>query len=122
MDECNKEGIKFVEAGEDAAEAFEAAKEPFDFVAAPVEGAVVGPGVKAVGIGRDDDGKTQFEGELAGFVTLVGAIHDQWATGIGRLPGAQQFPSLRSVPGLARRQAQRQRTASTCGNQMNFGG
>jgi hypothetical protein len=48
-EEAEEEDIKFLEAGEDSAEAFEPPEEPLDFVALLVKSAGVFPGVDAVG-------------------------------------------------------------------------
>jgi len=77
VEEAEEEDIEFLEAGEDSAEAFESPEEPLDFVALLVESAVVFPGLDAVGLWRNDRDHAQAEHQLSGFVTLVGAIHQQ---------------------------------------------
>jgi len=47
--EGEEDAIQFLEAGEDAAVAFESAKEPLDFVPLSVECPVIAPGIDAIG-------------------------------------------------------------------------
>jgi len=76
-DECEKDDVEFIESGEDAAEAFEPAEEPFYFIASAIHGLVVLPGIQAVALGRDDWDKAEVQCQLASLVVLVGAIHEQ---------------------------------------------
>jgi hypothetical protein len=62
---------------EDSAEVFESPEEPLDFVALLVESAAVLPRLDAVGLWRNDRDHAQAEHQLPGFVTFVGAIHQQ---------------------------------------------
>ncbi len=69
VEEAEEEDIEFLEAGEDSAKAFESPEEPLDFIALLVEGAVVFPGLDAVGLWRNDRDHAQAEHQLPGFVT-----------------------------------------------------
>ena len=53
VDEADEHDIEFLEAGEDAAEAFEPAEQALDLVAPLVQRAVVLPGLDSVGLGRN---------------------------------------------------------------------
>jgi len=77
VEESKEENIEFFESGEDSTEALEAAEEPLDLVALGVEGTIVGPGILAVGLGRDDGDHAEFEDELASLIPLISAVHDQ---------------------------------------------
>jgi hypothetical protein len=54
IDECEKDDVEFVEAGEDAAEAFEPAEEPGYLIASAIHGFVALPGIQSVALGRKD--------------------------------------------------------------------
>ncbi len=54
IDECEKDDVEFVGAGEDAAEAFEPAEEPGYLIASAIHGFVVLPGIQSVALGRND--------------------------------------------------------------------
>ncbi len=56
VEEAEEEDIEFLEAGEDSAKAFESPEEPLDFIALLVEGAVVFPGLDAVGLWAERPG------------------------------------------------------------------
>ena len=53
MEEAEEDEIEFVEPGEDATKAFEPAEQSLNFVAPPVHGFVVLPGIEAVRTGRN---------------------------------------------------------------------
>ena len=53
VEESQEDDVEFIEAGEDAAEAFEPAEEPFDLVTLAVHGFVVLPGLQAIAFGRN---------------------------------------------------------------------
>ena len=63
------------EAREDASESLESAEEPFDLIALFIEGAAIGPGLDAIGLGRNERDHAQAEYKLARFIALVGATH-----------------------------------------------
>lgn len=69
-EESKKDDDEFIEAGEDAAEAFESAEEPLDLVALAVHGFIVLPGLEAIAFGRDHREEAKFQGQLEGFVVL----------------------------------------------------
>ena len=83
-DKGGKHHIQLVEAGKDAAEAFEPAKEPFDFIAAAIHHAIVFPRAKPIGLGRHDQDIAHFLSQLAGFIAFVSPIHDQMTAGGSR--------------------------------------
>ncbi len=85
MEEGKKDHIQFVEARKDAAEAFEPAKQPLDFVAPAVHGFVILPGLQALRAGRDHRNEAEVQRQLQGFIVLLSAIHDQMQ---GRRQGA----------------------------------
>ena len=65
VEEAEEEDIEFLEAGEDSAEPLlKSPEEPLDFVALLVEGAVVFPGLDAVGLWRNDRDHTQAKHQL----------------------------------------------------------
>src|SRR5829696_1564880 len=77
-EERKKDDVQFFETGEDAAEAFESAEQSFDLVALLVKGAIVLPGLQPVALRRDYRNHAQIEHQLPGFISFVGAIHQQW--------------------------------------------
>src|ERR1035437_590192 len=79
-DECEGEegeedDIEFLEAGEDAAEAFQSPEEAIDLIALLVKGTIVLPGMQPVGLGRDHWNHAQIQHQLAGLIAFVSAIH-----------------------------------------------
>ena len=76
IDECEKDDVEFVEAGEDTAEAFESAEEPFYLIASAIHGFVVLPGIQSVALGRNDWDEAKIQSQLAGLVILVGPVHE----------------------------------------------
>ena len=85
MDEGGEHEIEVFEAGEDAANAFEPAEQALDLVAPSVEAAVVGPGVKTVGVGRHDRLKAELQHQLPGLVAVVDPVHHQQSGRINRV-------------------------------------
>jgi len=84
VDEGEEHEIELVEAGRDSAKAFESSEESFDFVAFLVQHPVVIPGVVAVALGWDDWGVAQVLCQVPGLIILVGAVHDQGTSSLGR--------------------------------------
>ena len=64
-------------------QAGEAPEQALNFVAATVGHAVIFPRQQAVGIGRNDRLVAQRPGQCLRLITLVGAIHNQLASGRG---------------------------------------
>ena len=102
MDGGEVDLVQFVAAEGDAMEALEAAEEAFDFVAPTIAGAVVGPGLATVGLGRDDGMVTELGGESPGGVVFVGAVHDQGRRAADRSESLQQFASAGRIVALTR--------------------
>jgi hypothetical protein len=75
VDKGEEDDIAPFESGEDAAEAFPSAEQPFHFVAFPVKLAVVLPRGEAVGFGRNHWNHAQIEHHLPRFIALVGPFH-----------------------------------------------
>ncbi len=122
MDKSPEHHIEFLESGEDAAKAFEAAEQPLDLVAPPVQGAVIVPSGDAVLLGRHDRDEAEGQGQLPGFVALVGAIHEQGDRPCRPAQLAQQLAAFRRIVRLPWRQGERQGGFGVRGNQMNRGG
>jgi hypothetical protein len=122
VEESEKDDVEFIEAGEDAAEAFESAEEPLDLVALAVHGFVVLPGPQAIAFGRNDRDKAKLQSQLEGLVVLVGAVHDEVQRCGQRSDAAQQFAAFDRVGGLARRESKGYGRSSIRGNHMNLGG
>lgn len=116
-----EEDIEFVIAGEDAAEAFESAEEPFDVIALTVELLVELPGFEALRVWRNYRFKAEQAGQTTSFVTLIGHVHDQSAT-LGRAAEfADQLPAFGAVAVLAGREPEADSVGIIRGNQMNLG-
>jgi len=75
VNEGEEHDVEFLEAGEDAAEAFEAPEEALDFIAFSVQSAVVFPGFDPSRFGRDDRNHAQVKYKLPGLIVFVGSIH-----------------------------------------------
>ena len=122
MEEAEEHHVQLVEAGEDAAEALEPAKEPLDFVAAAIEHTIVVPGLQPRAGRRDNGNPSEIQSQLAGLIVGVGAVHEQGQR-LGQRPQArEQIPALRGVVRLAGRESEGYRRSSIRGNQMNLGG
>src|SRR5258708_7682593 len=77
IDETNKHHVEFLESGEDAAESFQSPEQSLDLVASLVHGAIVFPCIDSIALGRNHRNEVQIQRQLSGFVTFVGAIHEQ---------------------------------------------
>ena len=97
-----EQAIQFLEPGEDAAVALEAAEKALNFIAFLVECPVIAPRINAIGLGRDHWNHVQFEHQLTGFVAFISAIHDHRHTGKGAQI-AKQFAAFRRIMGITRR-------------------
>lgn len=122
VDKRFEHDIELFEAREDAVIAFEAAEQPFDFIAPLVQVSVIGPRVETVRLGRDYGLETKLQNELPGFIAFVGAVHDHRHSGRFVRPLCQQFAPLAGVVRLPGRQAGSQSRSVIRGNHMNFGG
>ena len=104
QDEMNKHGEhhgEFLEPGTYPAEALEKAKQPLDFVAPLVDRIAVMPSGDTGGLGRHDRRKSQVEGQLRGFVTFVGPIHDQMHRAVGAAQVRKQLATFGRIMRLA---------------------
>ena len=72
MQEGEENHIQLFEAREDATEALESAKEPFDFIALLVEGTIIFPRLDAVGLERNYRDHAENKHQFPGQVVLVG--------------------------------------------------
>lgn len=107
MNESGEHGIEFFETGEDPPKALEPAEKPLHLIAPLVEFPVVFPWIESITFGRHHRFKFQIEGQLPGFVVLVGPVHDQGAQGGGApLPTTQELAALGPVGALARREGE----------------
>src|SRR4249919_7386 len=122
MNERGEHHVELVEAGEDSTESLQATEQPLDFVAPLVDRLAVVPGGDSIRLGRHHRGEAQVEGQLPGFVALVGAIQDQMHAPIRTAQRGQQLAALGSVVRLSGRQAKRYGRSSIRGNHMNLGG
>ena len=122
VEETQKDDVEFIEAREDAAEAFESAEEPFDLIALAVHGFVVLPGLQAIASGRNHREVAKVQSQLESLVVLVGAVQDEMQRCGQRSDAAQKFAAFDRVGGLARRESKRYGRSSIRGNQMNPGG
>jgi len=77
VEESEEDDIEFVEAREDAAEAFEPAEEPLDLVALAVQGLIVEPGMQAIAARGDHREEAKVQSQLERGVILVGAVQDE---------------------------------------------
>lgn len=69
-EESEKNDVEFIEAGEDAAEAFESAEEPLHLVALAVHGLVVPPGLQAGAFGRNHREEAGVWSQLESLIVL----------------------------------------------------
>ena len=121
MDKGHEHHVKFLESGEYATKAFEAAKQPLDFVAPLVHGSVVFPSGEAILLGWNDRDKAQIEGQLAGVVSFVGSIHQQVNRPRCRAEAIQKFASFRCIVRVAGRKREGNRCSRIGCHQMDFG-
>jgi hypothetical protein len=84
LDEGNEHHVEFVKSEEDATEAFEATKQPFDFISALVHFAIVFLWLKSVALGWNNRNKAQVERKLPRLVAFVGFVHKQVQWPVGR--------------------------------------
>src|SRR5512134_3689563 len=122
MDKRGEHDVELLEAREDSTKALQAAEQPPDFVAPLVDRLAVMPSGESIGLGRHDRVEAQVQGQLAGLVAFVGAVHDQVQAPIRTAQRGQQLAALGRVVRLARRQRERYGRPSICGNHMNLGG
>src|SRR5271167_4893766 len=71
-----------------------------------IESAVVFPGLDAVGLWRNDRDHAQAEHQLSGFITLVGAVHQQRQAFRHRTQFRQQGATFGSIVRMAGRQGE----------------
>lgn len=121
MDKGQEHYVEFLESGKDATKAFEAAKQPLDFVAALVHGPVVLPRGEAIVLGRNDGDEAEVERQLSGVVSFVGSIHQQVNWPRCRPQTVQKFASFWRVVCVAGRKREGNRSSRVGGHQMNFG-
>ena len=121
MDKSKEHHIEFLEAREDAAEAFESAKQAFDFVAPAVHGAVVFPGSDAVSLGWHNRDEAEIEGQLASVVAFVGPVHQQMNRPGRRAKPAQKLAPFRRVVGVAGGKREGNRGSGIGCDQVNLG-
>ena len=72
--------------------------------------------------GRHNRNPSELQGELAGLVVLVSAIHHEIERLGERAEAAEQLAARLGVGRLARRERKRYSRSSIRGNQMNLGG
>ena len=121
MNKGHEHHVKFLESGEDATKAFEAAKQPLDFVASLVHGSVVLPRGEAILLGWNDRDKAKIEGQLAGVISFVGPIHQQVNRPRCRAEATQKLAPFRCVVRVAGRKREGNRSSRIGGYQMDFG-
>jgi hypothetical protein len=121
IEEADEEDIELLEAGKDSAEALESSEQPFDFVALPVEGAVVLSGFDAIALGWNHWNHAQIEHQLPCFVALIRTIHEHGQAFRHSRQLPQQLTSFWSVVRVARGQSERYGRSSICGNHMHLG-
>ena len=68
--EGKEDAVQFLEAGEDAAVAFEPSEEPFDLVPFAIERPVIAPGIDPVGLRRNYGNHAQFEHQLPSLIAF----------------------------------------------------
>ncbi len=72
MDKCSEHDVELLEAGEDATESLEAAKQPLNFVASLVYCLTVVPSGEAIGLRGNDGSKPQVQTEVDALVRITG--------------------------------------------------
>ena len=120
-DEAEEHHVEFLEAREDAAEAFEPSEQSFDLVALLVDRAVVLPRVEPVGLRRNHRNEAQIERQLPGFIAFVGAIHQQVQGSAGCAQAVQQGAPCGASCAWPGRQGKHYGRSSIRGNHMNLG-
>ncbi len=105
MEEGYEHDVEPFEAGENAPESCELAKQSIDFVAPLVELLVIFPRLLAIVLRRHDGRETHFFGASARFIALVSLVDGQGQVGwqgFGLLLSSQSSRSVRpSTPSLA---------------------
>ena len=117
-----KSTSRLVKAREDPAIALQAAEQALDLVAPLVQLPVVLPRVHAGRDRRHHRREPQIQRQLAGLVTLVGAVHHQRQRLVVRSPVREELAPFRRIVGLAGGKRERYCRMSIRGNQMNLGG
>ena len=121
MEEAEEDDVELIEAGEDATEALESSKQPFDLIPSAIERPVITPRPGAVARRRNDGNPTEVESELAGLFAGVSAVHQQRQRLGQRAQAGQQIAPVRRIVSLAGRKRKGYRRSSIRGNQMNLG-
>jgi hypothetical protein len=103
VNEGGEHDIEFIETGKDPSKTFESAKKAFHFVALSVHRAIILPRINTVGFRWYDGDVAEIQGQLSGFIALVGSVHDE-RTGLGnRAEIQQELPASRGIVGLTGR-------------------
>ena len=76
VDKKGEHRIQFVVPREDPAKSLQSAEKPFHFIALFVARPVVFPGLSAITFRRHHRNAAQLTHQLARFIALIGAIHD----------------------------------------------
>jgi len=122
MDKGQEHHIEFLEAREDATEAFEPTEQPLDFITPAVHGTVVLPSGNAVLLRGNNRNEAQVERQLPGIVSFVGSVHQQMNRPGRRAKPIQQVASFRRIVGIARRKGESDSRPGIGCHQMNLGG
>ena len=77
VEESQKDDVEFIEAGEDAAEAFEPAEEPLDLITLAVHGFIILPGTQAIAFGRNHREEAKLQSQLESLIVFIGAVQDE---------------------------------------------
>lgn len=107
----------FVVSGCDAPEVLDAAEHPFDGVAAPIGNGVLGVGMFARRVGRDDGFAASFGEPVAQLAGVVGAVGQELAR---RRHNPEQRRSSDEVMGVPSRQNQGSGPAQVVGQGVNL--
>ena len=70
VEESQKDDVEFIEAREDAAEAFESAEKPLDLIALAVHGFIILPGLQAIASRRNLRDVAKVQSQLESLVVL----------------------------------------------------
>ena len=95
-------GVEFLEPREDSPIALQAPEQPLDFIATPVHGTVVFPGVKACPRWRHDRNEPQVQGQLTRLVAFVRTVHEQVNRPTRWPQTLQETTPLRGIMSLSR--------------------
>jgi|SRR5438445_3900093 len=121
MNKPDKHHIELFKAGENAPEALESAKQAFDFITALIHFSIIFPGIDSIALGGDNRHKAKIKRELAGFIALIGAIHQQIQRTAGRAEPVEQGAAFGRIVRLAWGQCEGYSRSSIRGNHMNLG-